>query len=228
MPSNSPLRLVVFDCDGTLVDSQRTIVAAMAKAFESENLLPPGAGAVRRVIGLSLHDAVAHLAPGHGSDRYERLVATYRSTHPQALADHAGSEAVYPGARDSLQALARAGYVLGVATGKGRRGLVATLERHRLDGFFATLQTADFNAGKPHPEMLCRAMDETGIGPHETVFVGDSVYDMEMAVNAGVAGIGVSWGYHPPADLRRAGAGGIAKTFTGLPGLVQQTMDSTA
>ena len=213
-------RLVIFDCDGTLVDSQAVIVAAMAAAFAALGEKPPDAAAVRQIVGLSLDRAVAELLPQASPDHCARIVDAYRDHFPNAFAAVGGDEEAYPGVHDALAALNDAGYLMGVATGKGRPGLIATLERHGLRERFVTLQTADRNPGKPHPAMALNAMADTGATPEATVLVGDTTYDMEMARAAQVTAIGVAWGYHPVAALSEAGAHSIARTFAEVVSLV--------
>lgn len=123
---------------------------------------------------------------------------------------------LYPGAAEAIEALDTAGYLLGVATGKSRRGLHHTLDTLGLRQRFVTLQTADDAPSKPHPEMLRRAMSETGCTADETILVGDTTFDIEMAVNAGAVAIGVSWGYHHPDELDAAGAQKIVDSFPEL------------
>jgi phosphoglycolate phosphatase len=208
MPSStaeSPLRLVVFDCDGTLVDSQHAIVSCMRDAFTAHDCAIPEDAAIRRMIGLSLDEAVSRLLadsavpPRLIADAYRKAFLTMRSRPDY-------DEPLYPGVVAALDALESAGILLGIATGKARRGLVATLEGHGLLNRFITLQTVDSNPGKPHPAMLLRAMAETGVDPGATVVVGDTVYDIEMARRAGARAVGVAWGYHTPDELEAAGA----------------------
>ena len=115
--------------------------------------------------------------------------------------------------------------MLGVATGKSFRGLVGTLEKHAVLDRFSTLQTADRARGKPHPEMLLKAMEETGANPASTVMIGDTTFDMEMAVNAGVMAIGVAWGYHETEELERAGAARVIGDFSELPGILKDVSE---
>ena len=208
-----PFRLIVFDFDGTLVDSQRFIATAMARAFEDQGFPAPAPEAVRRIIGLRLETAAARLLFGSqdpGPDEMEtaeRVAAAYRIV----------DEPLFPGARAALANLDEPHVCLGIATGKSRRGLVSSLERHDLSAFFVTLQTSDDGPGKPHPEILHRAMAEAGTEPEETVMIGDTSYDMEMAVNAGVAALGVDWGYHGAEELRASGAAHVVESFPELP-----------
>jgi phosphoglycolate phosphatase len=217
--AETPARLVIFDCDGTLVDSQGVIVAAMTAAFESLGETPPAAEAVRHIVGLSLDRAMAELVPGVSAAHCTRLVDAYRAHFPAAFEAVGSAEEAYPGVHEALEALNAAGCLMGVATGKGRPGLVATLERHGLAKHFVTLQTADRNPGKPHPAMVLGAMVDAGAAPQNTVLVGDTTFDMEMARAACVCAIGVAWGYHPVAALTKAGAHHIARTFADVAAL---------
>jgi phosphoglycolate phosphatase len=208
------------------VDSAHHITAAMGQAFGAQGLARPDGAAVRRIVGLSLETAVAALAPEASPSVHLRLVADYKAAffELRGQADH--SEPLYPGAREAIEFLGAQGLMLGVATGKSQRGLRAVLERHRLARHFITLQTADIAAGKPHPEMLYRAMADCRAEPAATVMIGDTSFDMQMAASAGVAGIGVAWGYHPPHELTASGAQAIAADFAALPALVTTTVTS--
>ena len=212
MPTSAPdgrLSLVVFDCDGTLVDSQHAILACMREAFATHGCAAPEDAAIRNVIGLSLDEAVARLAAA--GEPADKLAETYRQAFFTMRSRPGFHEPLFPGVVAALESLDSAGCLLGIATGKARRGLLATLERHRLSGRFVTLQTADLNPGKPHPAMLLRAMAETGADPGRTVLVGDTSYDMEMARRAGARAVGVAWGYHDRRELEAAGADRIVE-----------------
>jgi len=212
--------LVVFDCDGTLVDSQHGIVAAMAAAAAAQGLPAPAAQAVRHVVGLSLDEAVRILFPDGDPAGWTGLARGYKSAFSALRQGAAFEESLFPGIRDMVARLERNGYLLGIATGKSLRGLHATLERHGLADSFITLQTADRGPGKPHPDMLLRAIAEAGTSPSETVMIGDTTYDMAMARSAGSAAIGVAWGYHPRDALLAAGASHVASDCAGLPDLI--------
>jgi phosphoglycolate phosphatase len=208
--------LIVFDCDGTLVDAQAGIIQAVAEAFGAAGLPAPSAEAVRRGVGLSLEAAVERLLPEAGPALVLRLSDLYRDAFVALRQRPEFTEPLYPGTIDMLDRLGAAGYVLGVATGKGRRGLRHSLERHGLLDRFTVLQTADDAAGKPAPDMLLNAMAATGIGRDRTLMVGDTTFDILMAEAARVASIGVSWGYHAPAELMAAGAGRVLDRFADL------------
>jgi phosphoglycolate phosphatase len=210
-------RLVVFDCDGTFVDSQHVIIACMLQAYAAHGLPAPEASAIRRVIGLPLLECMARLSPEHPEDRHALLSEAYKEAFLASRQRPDHNEPLFDGAAAALERLEAQGYLLGVATGKARRGLNAVLDRHGLAHRFVTLQTADIGPGKPHPAMLERAMAETGVAPQDVFMIGDTSYDMLMARNAGVHAIGVSWGYHPAEELRAAGAHSVIESFAELP-----------
>jgi phosphoglycolate phosphatase len=205
-------RLVVFDVDGTLVDSQAHILAAMSHAYHGLGLPPPPKAAVLGIVGLSLPQAMAQLSPELPSPDLAQLVAGYKDAFSSLRAENLSP--LYPGAAEMLDELAaRRDLVLGIATGKSRRGLDHILRAHGWQGRFATMQVADDHPSKPHPSMLHACLRDTGLGPESAVMVGDTRYDMDMAQAAQMAGIGVSWGYHPAHQL---GARVIAD-FNALP-----------
>ncbi|MDJ0944334.1 MAG: HAD-IA family hydrolase [Kiloniellales bacterium] len=217
-------RLIVFDLDGTLVDSQHIIVEAMSAAFSGSGFAPPEARSVRRVVGLSLEEAVARLLPDAASCKAEAVADRYRDAFLDLHADPAHEEPLYPGALETLAALDRPETLLGIATGKGRSGLRRVLQRHGLLERFVTLQTADDGPGKPDPAMLSRAMAEAGVERRATLMVGDTTFDMEMARRAGILGIGVGWGYHEPEELLAAGASRIVEAFDELEALLSEIL----
>ncbi len=223
------MKLVVFDCDGTLVDSQHMIVAAMDQAFAEFGLPSPGRAATLSVVGLSLDEAVRRLIPMARSADIAALAEAYKSAFGVLRRDKAHQEPLYPGVRETLLALsAEPDVLLGVATGKSRRGLAAVLEREGLADLFTTLQTADTHPSKPHPAMLLAAMAEAGADAHRTLMIGDTTYDISMARDAGARAIGVAWGYHPVADLEAAGAHRILNDSRDLASGVQEALQDLA
>lgn len=209
--------LIMFDMDGTLINTHGLISENMAATFESHGLPAPTPDEVRQIIGLSVALAVGKLARTDDTVLVERLVEDYRASYLRSIQQMTDREPLYPGAREALDRLrANPAMVLGVATGKGLSGVHRILASHGLSSYFATLQTPDHNPSKPAPGMLLSAMAETGIGPNETIMVGDSVYDIELAVNAGCRAIGVTWGYHDAADLVRSGASVLVDTYDDL------------
>lgn len=205
-------RLAVFDCDGTLVDGQASICNAMERAFAEAGLAAPDRNDVRRIVGLSLPQAVRRLIPYQDEALRLSVAERYKQAFRAARAAGELSEPLFDGIADTLAALRGAGWTLGVATGKSDRGLEHCLAMHGLSEHFATLQTADRHPSKPHPAMLEAALDEALAAPADAVMIGDTAYDMAMAVNAGVRAIGVAWGYHDPDELRAAGAEHVAAT----------------
>lgn len=196
--------MVVFDVDGTLVDSQAVIVASMLDAFDAVGHIPPARDQILRIVGLSLPVAMARLAPDADIDR---MVQTYKDSFVsrRAAVGSAQSSPLYPGARGILDRLhATPGILLGIATGKSRRGLDLLLEAYDFGPIFVTQQVADFHPSKPHPAMLHAAMDEAGVEADHAVMIGDTTFDMDMARSAGMPFIGVSWGYHPADHLTYA------------------------
>lgn len=216
--------LVVFDCDGTLVDSQHGIVSAMAAAAQALGLAVPEPAAVRHVVGLSLDEAISRLFPDGNPGQWGAMAHHYKSAFAGLRREAEFQEPLFPGIRAAVDLLDQRGFLLGIATGKSLRGLTATLDRHGLSDVFVTLQTADRGPGKPHPDMLHRAMADAGVEASATVMVGDTTYDIEMGRNAGTAVIGVAWGYHPGRALLAAGAQDIAQDCGDLPDMIARAL----
>ena len=209
------MRLIVFDIDGTLVDSQHDIVEAQAMAFAAHGLPAPTREKALSVVGLSLIEAFRALVGPHGPAA--SLAEAYREAWTALRQRPEFAEVLYPGAQDLLARLQRREDVrLGVATGKSRRGVDRLLETQGWRGLFATIQTADEHPSKPDPSMLRAALAESGIPAKCAAMVGDTTYDMAMAVAAHVRPIGVAWGYHEPAALLTSGAATIAGDMDAL------------
>lgn len=209
------MRLVLFDCDGTLVDSQHMIVAAMNGAFESVGLEPPSRNRTLSIIGRSLHEAMTDLTDD--DHPIEEMVMSYKKSFFELRSKSDYHEPLYDGALECLDALAKDdGIIVGMATGKSRRGVDAILKLHGLEGQFATIQTADNAPSKPNPGMIFQALEETGVSAADTVLIGDTSFDMTMAANAKIVGLGVNWGYHDTAELERSGASVLFDSFVEL------------
>ncbi len=218
--SVKPPKLVLFDCDGTLVDSQHLIVAAMNAAHHRHGQVPPARPDILKVVGLSLPEAFAVLGARRAAYPAALLATAYKEAY-MGLRQTELPEPLYPGAHAVLTALrGRDDVVLGMVTGKSRRGVDKVLAAQGMEGWFATIQTADTAPSKPHPAMVQMALAETGLAVADTVVIGDTTYDMAMARAAGVAALGVSWGYHDTASLEAAGAHLLVYEFAAVPGAI--------
>jgi len=204
-------RLAVFDCDGTLVDSSAPIYAALKETFRQHGLEVPAPRAAQRVIGLSLVEAMESLVPEAGGGRHAELAEQYKRNFLALRTAGQVDEPLFDGVLELLDALEDDGWLLAVATGKSDRGLTHCLDRHGIHARFVSLQTADRHPSKPHPSMVEQAMADAGAVPGTTIVVGDTSFDMAMAVAAGATPIGVGWGYHEAAELLEAGAVAVAE-----------------
>jgi phosphoglycolate phosphatase len=202
--------IVIFDCDGTLVDSQANIIRAMEDSFARHALPLPDHHTIRRVVGLSLIETMQTLLPEADGALHITLAEDYKQAFHRLRARGAlEQEPLYPGIAALLKDLHTQGITLGVATGKSDRGLALCLDHHGLTDYFTTLQTADRHPSKPHPSMIEQCLADSGKTADQCWMIGDTVYDIHMAENARVKSIGVDWGYHDPQDLRAAGAAHI-------------------
>jgi len=189
--------LLVFDWDGTLMDSAGTIVTSLQAACTDLGLPVPSDAAARHIIGLGLNEALAELLPGLAPSDYDRLVERYR--HHFLSQDH--EIPLFEGAFEAIQDLSGMGFMLAVATGKSRRGLDRAFSYTNLGRFFHASRCADESFSKPHPAMLLELMDEMGTSPDKTLMIGDTTHDLQMAINARVQGVGVAYGAHPKENL---------------------------
>jgi len=221
------VKLVMFDMDGTLIDTQALIAEHMATTFVEAGLDAPTPGQVRRIIGLSLPKAMQQLLGRQDVELADELAERYRAHYRASLVSAEGREGLFPGAREALDQLrAQADTLLGIATGKGLSGVHRLTELHGIAGHFVTLQTPDHNPSKPDPGMMLRAMAETGAERHRTVIIGDTTFDMEMGKAAGTKTIGVTWGYHHEKELRGAGADLLIDDYSELCGAVDHLLES--
>jgi len=215
--------LIIFDCDGTLVDSQHLIVAAMNDAFAKAALVPPPRDEILGIVGLSLPEAIWRLTGGGEEETITRIREGYRDAFTVLRQDPKHNEPMYDGALEAVLDLAKKrDVVLGIATGKSRPGVDRLLERFELVHCFKTIQTADTSPSKPHPGMILSAMEETDATPADTIMIGDTSFDMEMACNAGAIALGVGWGYHPVEHLHQGGARAVASDYPHLMQLLDE------
>lgn len=208
-------RLLVFDWDGTLMDSQARIVGCFQAAAADLGVAVPDADRARDVIGLGLREATERLFPGLDDATIGGVVERYRH---HFLGDHPTPSVLFPGVVETLDGLADAGYLLGIATGKSRRGLDKVLGETGLGRLFHASRCADEAFSKPHPQMLEEVMAVLGARPAETLMIGDTEYDMQMARNAGVPALAVSYGVHDSARLLAEGALTCLDRIDELPG----------
>ncbi len=222
-----PLRLVIFDVDGTLVDSQASILASMRHAFEAAGLPVPSREAALGIVGLSLPEAMAVLAPEQSLAVRMKLTEDYKRGPAAHREDGAAVNAapLFPGARDAIARLDNAGFLLSAATGKSRRGLDRFLTTHDLARLFFGTQTADDAPSKPHPQMVLNCLAATGVAPENAIMVGDTEFDMEMGRAAGCHTVGVAWGYHPLDRVHRGGAHYVIEHFDRLDDVINEIWD---
>lgn len=213
-------KLAIFDCDGTLVDSQANICLAMEHAFEQAGMNPPSRHSIRRIVGLSLVEIMRVLLPDSDGSLHVEMADRYRSSYLLLRNNGLEHEPLYDGMAALLASLDESGWMLGVATGKSDRGLERCLDHHAIKGLFVTLQTADRHPSKPHPSMVYQALADARVEAQQAVVIGDTVYDIHMGRAAGTRTIGVNWGYHPVEELREAGADAIAESMDELAALL--------
>lgn len=215
-------RLAIFDCDGTLVDSQANICMAMERAFEGAGLAPPPHEATRRIVGLSLVEAIEALLPEAGAHRHREIAEAYKQAFFGMRGAGTVHEPLYDGIAETIAALDNTGWLLGVATGKSDRGLKFVLEAHGLTDRFVTLHTADRHPSKPHPSMIEACMADAGATRDSSVMIGDTTFDMAMARAANIMAVGVAWGYHDAHELEAAGADVVIDSAHDLAAIVEE------
>jgi phosphoglycolate phosphatase len=217
------MKLIVFDVDGTLVDSQNLIVEAQRRAFAALDLEAPSRERALSVVGLSLHEAFDSLTGGSGPSA--ELAQAYKNAWTQLRSESDDHDPLYPGVDEFLRQMAeRAHCVLGIATGKSRAGIVRLFDRYGWHDIFQTVQTADDAPSKPAPDMFNRALKEAGVAASDACMVGDTSFDMVMAHRAGARAIGVGWGYHRHDRLLKAGASTIAQDIPALREVLDEFM----
>ncbi|MEJ2619092.1 MAG: HAD-IA family hydrolase [Candidatus Thiodiazotropha sp.] len=192
--------LLIFDWDGTLMDSEARIVSCVEAAVGDLGMPVPSAEAIRNIIGLGLKEAVHQLFPDGDEQLHIQIAARYRV---HFFSDKEAPSQLFKGTRETLQELSDRGHMLAVATGKGRQGLDYALESTGLGAFFHLTRCADETFSKPHPEMLNQILELSGMDPHQALMIGDTEYDMEMAANAGMPSLGVTYGVHAVDRLRK-------------------------
>jgi phosphoglycolate phosphatase len=206
--------LIVFDWDGTLMDSAATIVHALQAAAVDIGVEPPSEARARHIIGLGLYEALQHAMPNLTPDHYAALSERYR--YHYLARDH--ELVLFEGASDLVARLAEQGYMLAVATGKTRTGLDRAFAQSGLGPVFHDSRCADECHSKPHPQMLMELMDAFAVEPERTLMIGDTTHDLLMARNAGTVSLGVSYGAHPRHELVPMASGGCVDSISELAG----------
>ncbi|RWX78338.1 HAD family hydrolase [Neorhizobium lilium] len=205
------MKLVLFDCDGTLVDSGELIHETMRRTFLHFGKPEPGFADTKAIIGLTLDIAIARMqGKPHADDEAMEMMAYYKSLFSTVRTELDYHDPLFPGIADLLDAIGlREDLLIGAVTGKSRRGLNTIFETHSFGRYFVVSRTADDCPSKPHPAMVTECCDETGIAASDTLVIGDAIYDMQMAKAAGTKAIGVSWGYASTGELEHAVADAI-------------------
>ena len=209
-------KLVVWDVDGTLVDSRQTIFDSMQRAFAEAGLPSLSYEAVRQVVGLGLREGIEALLPNAGPAQLDRATDAYRAAFGAKVNQPGYVEPLYEGAAETLDRLRAAGWKIAMATGKSRRGVETIIRMHGWADLFESTHCADDGPGKPHPAMVLEAMKALQVGPQRTIVVGDTAHDMRMAKAAGAYAQGVSWGFHTAEEVQDGGADHIAHDFAAL------------
>lgn len=216
MARDRTVRFAAFDLDGTLFDSAGSIVDGVQACWRACGFSPPDPEAVRRIIGLPWEESVRALLPGAGPAEFRKIRAYHDEVRSGARSRPERRETLFAGARRTLDVLNADGWALGVVTSRSGARAFEMLEEHGIGGIFSTVKTADMGPGKPDPHLLIGAMDDVGAEAGTTAMIGDTTFDMEMAVAAGAAALGVSWGVHETAALRAAGARHVVESFDDL------------
>ena len=214
------MKLVLFDCDGTLVDSVGLIHEVMARTFMHFGYDRPDVSLTKSIIGLTLDIAIARMqGKPHVDDEALAMTAHYKAIFAGVRAEAGFQEPLFDGISAMIATLAqRQELLMGAVTGKSRRGLNLIMDTHGFRKHFIVSRTADDCPSKPHPAMVTECCDETGMVPADTIVIGDAIYDMQMAKAAGAKAIGVAWGYASVDDLWKAGADAIVNHPSEIPG----------
>jgi phosphoglycolate phosphatase len=209
-------KLVVWDVDGTLVDSRKTIFESMKAAYAATALPEPTYDDIRQIVGLQLNEAIQTLQPRLSTVAVAQVADAYREAFRAKVSRPGYIEPLYEGAAETLDRLREGGWKIAMATGKSRRGVETIMAMHGWADLFDSTHSSDDGPGKPHPSMVLEAMRALQVGPERTIVVGDTAHDMRMARAAGAYAQGVAWGFHTAAEVQEGGADHIAHDFAEL------------
>jgi len=220
------MRLIIFDCDGTLVDSQKSIMKAIVIAWENFGLNPPKLSSVLRIIGLSIQDSIRMLEPNLNEKQYEELEKELYNAFVKINEQTKIEEELFPNVVETLNVLNDDKTYLAVLTGKGRLGLQNTFKNQNIGEYFIATKTSDCGPGKPNPQTMNELIVELGVEKESVVMIGDTTHDILTAKNAFVKSIGVSFGYHSAGELVQAGANQIVNDFSNLPTVIDTLLEN--
>ena len=207
------MRLIVFDCDGTLVDSQQTIITATEAALGAHDFASPDRRDILYAVGLPVDVAMRRHAPEASDDQIINMLDIYRETYQQLVQQDDRGQVMFEGMHEQIIKLGNMDdTLLGIITMKSRRGLERVVDAYDIRQFFQVLKSADDGPGKPNPDLMLDAIRETGVDASQALMVGDTSFDILMAKSAGTKAIGVGWGYQTVEELEESGADAIAET----------------
>ena len=210
------LKLAVWDVDGTLVDSRRSIYSAASAAYARQGLPVPTYDQVRQIVGMTLAEGIAAISPDLAGEQVDAVAQGYREAFQAQVAVPGYVEPLYAGAAETLDRLRAQGWKIAMATGKSRRGVDTIIRMHGWADLFDSTHCSDDGPGKPHPAMVLEAMKALGAAPEQTIVIGDTAHDMRMAKAAGAYAQGVSWGFHTAGEVLAGGADHVADDFARL------------